>query len=41
MTGRQKFEKECRAALKTAIPKELPALEELLKTFHPAGKKSV
>lgn len=40
MTGRQKFEKECRAALKTAIPKELPALEELLKTFHPAGKKS-
>lgn len=40
MTGRQKFDKTCRADLKRKIPKELPALEALLKTFHPAaGKK--
>ena len=31
MTGVQKFDKNCRAKLRKKIPRELPALEELLK----------
>jgi hypothetical protein len=34
MTGVQQFDKICRAELKKKIPKELPALEALLTTFH-------
>ena len=34
MTGAQKFDAHCRAILKKKIPKELPALESLLKTFQ-------
>ena len=34
MTGRQKFDKACRAQLARKIPKELPALEALLNTFQ-------
>lgn len=34
MTGRQKFDKACRAKLAKKIPKELPALEALLNTFQ-------
>lgn len=34
MFGPQQFDKNCRAELKKKIPKELPALEALLKTFH-------
>jgi hypothetical protein len=36
MFGPQPFDKICRAELKKKIPKELPALETLLKTFHPS-----
>jgi hypothetical protein len=32
--GQQLFDKVCRAKLKNLIPKQLPALEALLKTFH-------
>ena len=33
LTGAQKFDKGCRAKLKKKLPKELPALEALLKAF--------
>lgn len=34
MVGEQKFDSHCRRDLKRKIPKQLPALETLLKTFH-------
>jgi hypothetical protein len=33
LVGRQEFDARCRAKLKKAIPRELPALEKLLKAF--------
>ena len=33
LSGRQKFDGTCRAKLKKAIPKDLPALEAILKAF--------
>lgn len=41
MTGRQMFDKSCRAALKKNLPNELLALELLLKAFQRrSGRKA-
>jgi hypothetical protein len=39
LVGRQKFDASCRAKLKKTIPRELPALEKLLKAFPISAKE--